>query len=772
MDSSHSTIASDLAAGSGPLKLVKLRLTLSLLAMAILPLAIAAPLAYSILDGQQAAERLRAERDSTALAAAVGTRLDRTQQSVVRAAGSAVLAGLLATPAKTSQATARTTLLTIGNASDDGIREVIVEDTDGDAQLWMVNGKLATGALKPAPADDVLAGALKLTGTDAYRSSVHEDASGAPAITFAAPISNGAGTVVGIVRAEVSLAQVLVSGTSAVVGESVTATLLNESDAVLTQSSGSGGSGFDGASAIARVPGYGGWRVQVAEPRQTSALPLQLLGGLGLAVVLIGALIFWMARQVLRPAEELEASRGRLRELYEVARLDALRDALTGLGNHRAFQEEFDRQMELARRYNIPLGLILIDLDDFKLVNDTAGHAAGDQLLAEMGRITTAAVRLADRAFRIGGDEFAILVPHTDAEGARVLGRRLLANALENRPGSSVPNSFSFSVGISSIPSLASDRRQLYAQADSALYWAKTHGRTLVQVFDPAKHKSIGVHTTAGELSSSVAELTARKLLKPVYQPVVELATGRIIGYEALVRPTADSGFSNAGELFAAAESSGRQAELDQACLEVVIAGAARLPADASLSLNVSPRSLESAEFSITGLILLLAKHGIPPTRAIIELTERESVDDMDRLRQNIASCRAAGLRIAADDVGAGNAGLRLLSQLQFDIVKIDLSLVQGNPKQSTSLAVIRSLQELADSWGAWVIAEGVETPEQLELIRGLGITAAQGYLLARPGDSLEIATIDIGSLLARDDWLHALARSPQPLTASVSQSP
>ena len=223
-------------------------------------------------------------------------------------------------------------------------------------------------------------------------------------------------------------------------------------------------------------------------------------------------------------------------------------------------------------------------------------------------------------------------------------------------------------------------------------------------------------------------------MLLPVYQPVVEIATGRIIGYEALVRPTPESGFANAGELFAAAETSGRQAELDQACLEVVIAGAAKLPRDASLSLNVSPRTLESAEFSISGLIQLLGRYGIPPTRAIIELTERESVDDLDRLRRNVASCRAAGLRIAADDVGSGNAGLRLLSQMQFDIVKIDLSLVQGNPQQSTSLAVIGSLQELAQKWGAWVIAEGVETPEQLELIRNLGITAAQGYLLARPG--------------------------------------
>jgi len=131
-----------------------------------------------------------------------------------------------------------------------------------------------------------------------------------------------------------------------------------------------------------------------------------------------------------------------------------------------------------------------------------------------------------------------------------------------------------------------------------------------------------------------------------------------------------------------------------------------------------------------------------------------------------VAVARESGLRIAADDVGAGNAGLRLLSQMQFDIVKIDLSLVQGSPRQKTSLAVINSLQELAQRWGAWVIAEGVETAEQLELIRNVGISAAQGYLLGRPGDSLAVGAVDISSLLNPSDWLHKLGRTPAPAQA------
>jgi len=122
--------------------------------------------------------------------------------------------------------------------------------------------------------------------------------------------------------------------------------------------------------------------------------------------------------------------------------------------------------------------------------------------------------------------------------------------------------------------------------------------------------------------------------------------------------------------------------------------------------------------------------------------------------------------------VGAGNAGLRLLSQMQFDIVKIDLALVQAGPQQKTSLAVISSLQELAQRWGAWVIAEGVETSEQLELIRNLGISAAQGYLLGRPGESLEVPPVDLSTLLVKDeDWLHKLARTPQTLAMGATHT-
>ncbi|HVA85300.1 MAG TPA: EAL domain-containing protein [Candidatus Saccharimonadales bacterium] len=457
-----------------------------------------------------------------------------------------------------------------------------------------------------------------------------------------------------------------------------------------------------------------------------------------------------------------EASRQALRRLYEAARLDALRDPLTGLGNHRAFHEEFRRQLEIAARYRVPLALLLIDLDDFKSVNDAAGHASGDALLLEMRRLMMGTLRRADLAFRIGGDEFAVLMPHTDAEDALVVARRLLAAALEFRASSGFSAAFSFSGGISAYPASARDQRRLHAQADAALYWSKAHGRTMIERYDPDRHRNLSVLGTRLELSEGVAGAIERRALRPVFQPIVDVDSGRILGYEGLVRPLPDSGFADAGILFEAAEVSGRQVELDWTCIEVVLGRAGLLPPDCILSVNMSPRTLEAPEFSLAELLRRLVRHGLPPERLVIELTERGAISDLTRLRDHLEACQRVGIRAAADDLGSGNAGIRLLSEIQFDIVKIDLSLVQAGPHRETSLSVLRSMTELARGNGAWVIAEGIETPEQLRMVRNLGIAAAQGYLLGPPGDAMAGGSIDLAPLLVQDDWLRRLARSPE----------
>ena len=306
---------------------------------------------------------------------------------------------------------------------------------------------------------------------------------------------------------------------------------------------------------------------------------------------------------------------------------------------------------------------------------------------------------------------------------------------------------FSFSAGISTFPALSSDRSRLYRHADAALYWSKRHGRTDVQVFDPSRHGAADDARSTLELAAAVAKIAKKKTLSAVYQPIFDLATGDPIGYEGLVRPSENSGFSGAESLFVAAEATDRTVELDMACVEVVVANAHLKGAGQYLSLNISPRTLETEQFRVSDLLSRLEPHGIPPERIVVELTERESIADLDRLVSNLNACRAAGMRIAADDVGAGSAGLRLLAQVSFDIVKVDLALVQGGVLHDSALAVLRALRDLTDTTHAQLVAEGIETAEQLEVVRSLGFHAGQGYLLGYPGPKAEATTIDLASL-------------------------
>jgi diguanylate cyclase (GGDEF)-like protein len=480
-------------------------------------------------------------------------------------------------------------------------------------------------------------------------------------------------------------------------------------------------------------------------------MPVQALGALGAMLLLLVVFTTWMARQILRPAAQLEASRSRLRELYESARDLALRDSLTGLGNHRAFQEAVARMIEGARRYGTVFSLVLIDIDEFKRINDTRGHAVGDQLLAEVGDLINVTIRDTDAAFRVGGDEFALLLPHTDAGGAIVLARRLLARGLEDRVHGLYRAPISFSAGVTACPEFGQTRVEITAQADAALYRGKRTGRTVVTMYDPEKDHGHVDEGMRAELSAAISAVIEAGSLTPVYQPIVDLTTGRVTGYEGLVRVPKESTFAHAGALFDAAEVAGRVDDLDRAALDVVLRGARGIDESVTLSVNVSPRTLESPQFSATAFLAILRRHGMTPGRIILELTEREAIRDPERLRATLLGVQNAGVLVAADDVGAGNAGLRLLSQFQFDVVKIDLSLVQRAGEDKTH-SVLRSIVEMADRLGAKTVAEGVETSAQLRTARRLGIVAGQGYLLGRPGPDRDLSWVDISALEQRDE--------------------
>jgi diguanylate cyclase (GGDEF)-like protein len=472
------------------------------------------------------------------------------------------------------------------------------------------------------------------------------------------------------------------------------------------------------------------------------------------AMVLVPLAIAATTRPILSDIRRLADENTSLRELYGQARNESLIDALTGLGNHRAFQEELARQLDYATRANTSLSLFLLDVDDLKKVNDGHGHATGDQLLAAVGWAIMATLRRNDRAFRVGGDEFAILLPGADIDTGLAAARRILASALNGGDPSRPIEPFSVSIGVSSFPVPSSQGTLLYRQADAALYWCKRHGRTNAVSYDPGRHGVALDDRPVEDVSAAIGTILDRRLLSPVFQPIFSLSTGEPIGFEGLIRPIDGSPITDPSTLFAAAERVDRTVELDMACLATIAAGAADMDPTTYLSVNLSPRTLESDLFHPADLTAVFGRFGITPDRLVVELTERENVLDLATLRRNAAACRKVGLRLAADDVGAGNAGLRLLSEIHFDIVKIDLSLVQGGILHDPSHAVLRALQELASRWSATIVAEGVETPEQLAVIRDLGVSAGQGYLLGRPSTARHVEALDIDSLLP-SDWFH-----------------
>jgi diguanylate cyclase (GGDEF)-like protein len=503
-------------------------------------------------------------------------------------------------------------------------------------------------------------------------------------------------------------------------------------------------------------------------PPTTNPLLVGALVGFGVTVLLVAVVLAWT---FLRPFDDLARSQSQLEVLYREAREDSLHDGLTGLGNHRSFQEELDRQLELFRRHKVPVALLLIDLDDLKVVNDGEGHPAGDRLLVSMAASIRDVLRYGDRAFRIGGDEFAVILPHTDASDALVAANRLRHFCLRPPAGE---RAIQFSGGISSVPQLAADRTILFRQADAALYRCKRSSRGTVGIFDPDRDLVPGdIPDQAAVLA--IQDVIRARRLTPVFQPIVDLRDGAVLGFEGLIRPGPAAPFSNPGQLFAAAASAGRTSELDLACFEVVAAGSAQIDAHQVVSINLSPQTLEMEGFSASWLLEILARYRVSPGRVIVELTEREAITDLTRLRESVASLQNAGVRIAADDVGAGNAGLRLLSQLRFDIVKIDLSLVQEGVQRDSSRNVVRSLMDLAARQGAVAIAEGLETAEQLRALRELGMTTGQGYLLGRPGQNLGMASVDIealasGALIVQNTPAHgAGAPASQPASPAAS---
>jgi len=749
--SPHDVARDPILDGRDSLRLVKLRLALTLITVAILPIAAVSPLVRAVAEEAQTAHHQRLE----AVAGMVSLNVERELDAIAAAASKIlvdpkVVAANGAPTTATARAAAAGRLGELMKRDSGAVTGVTLRDGSGTRasygavldQTWLPPGPPTSGVFPTAGTAADPGSLLVVVLPDPARPAHLELVA-----TVSLPVLLGWAASPEPMPGQALRLYDVGGSTIASLGGSFDASAVPGQVLDLATE---GSHNSDGLSQLT-VPGLPPWTVVVSAPIPLAQLPVAALGALGGLVLLLVGFTLWMAGQILRPARQLEASRSRLRELYESAREAALRDSLTGLGNHRAFQEAVTRMVEGSRRYGTVFSLVLLDIDEFKRINDTRGHAVGDQLLAQLGDLIRVTIRHTDAGFRVGGDEFALLLPHTDEGGAISLARRLLNRGLEDRGSGAFRGPISFSAGVTSCPEFGATRLELTAQADAALYRGKRAGRTVVTAYDPEKDHGHVDEGMRAELSSAISAVIESGWLTPVYQPIVDLSSGSVLGYEGLVRLPREASFPHVGAMFDAAESAGRVQDLDRAALDVVLRGAAAIEENLSISLNVSPRTFESSDFNATVFLAILKRHGVRPERVILELTEREAVRDPERLRAAILAVQDAGVRVAADDVGAGNAGLRLLSLFRFDVVKIDLSLVQG-ARQDQTHSILTSLVQMADRWGALTIAEGVETPAQLRTIRRLGIAAGQGYLLGRPGPDRDLSWIDLESLESRED--------------------
>ncbi|MDP9398186.1 MAG: EAL domain-containing protein [Actinomycetota bacterium] len=438
----------------------------------------------------------------------------------------------------------------------------------------------------------------------------------------------------------------------------------------------------------------------------------------------------------------------RLERLQERLVRQATHDALTGLANRRAFHARLEQALHGDRSDRPDVGVLFVDLDDFKSVNDSLGHAAGDEVLRLVAQRLVGSLRPGDLAARLGGDEFAVLLEDpAEGEGPYAVATRLLAGLQQpmRLKQGQVRVRASIGVVMPTWDDPATDADVLLRHADWAMYAAKGQGKGRVELFDAEWHERM---RDQHALRTDLEEALESGALELAYQPVVSLRDGRVVGAESLLRwnhPT--RGPVPPAQVIPVAEESGLirllgQYVLRSACLQLARWQSSPATADFAVSVNVSAKELAHQDF-VSGVRQVIAETGVDARGLILEITEScLAGSEAGGLLQEL---RDLGVRIAIDDFGTGYSALSTLRDLPLDVLKIDRSFVRGLSSSARDRAFLRTIRELASTLRLVVTVEGVETPEQARHARELGCQLAQGYLYARP---LDCAALD--ALLAR----------------------
>jgi len=415
----------------------------------------------------------------------------------------------------------------------------------------------------------------------------------------------------------------------------------------------------------------------------------------------------------------------------------AQHDGLTGLPNRTMLRQRIDETMGLSRRSGARVAVVCLDLDDFKTINETLGHAVGDKVLRGVAKRLRSSLRQEDLVGRLGADEFVVVQSGIlRPEEASDLARRLIAAVTEPYliEGHSVV--VSARAGIALAPGDGDDAEKLLKNADMALSRAKGEAGMTFSFFEAAMDARA---QTRRRLEADLRGAVEAELLRPHYQSLIDLKTGHITGLEALVRwHSAERGFVSPGEFIPLAEETGLinpigGLVLRRACLE-----ASRWPDPVCLAVNLSPLQFRTGNL-LAMVMDALNQSGLPAKRLELEITETLLLDKSDQVLATLHALRALGVHISMDDFGTGYSSLSYLRSFPFDKIKIDQSFVRGLDTNQDAQAIVRAIVNLGKGLGVTITAEGIETETELSFLRAEGCDQGQGFLFskARPNEEV-----------------------------------
>jgi len=441
------------------------------------------------------------------------------------------------------------------------------------------------------------------------------------------------------------------------------------------------------------------------------------------------------------------------RTLQDQLRHQAFHDSLTGLANRALFADRVEHALQRVRRSEqVTPAVLFIDLDDFKMVNDSMGHDAGDQLLLVLAERLRGVLRAGDTAARLGGDEFAILIEDApDVEAVREVAERVLDAVSEPMTVEGRLLHVRASVGVATRVSADMSPGDLLRNADLAMYAAKAKGKGCVEVFEPAMHlRAVDLLTVRADLEADVAA----GRIEVEYQPVVRLSDRHVVGFEALARwRHPERGLVGPTEFLPVAEESGVVVALGRIVLREALQQLARwrrVGGDPSwtMSVNLSPRESLATDL-VEAVQAALTDAGLEPGALMIELTEPSLLADTDAVLQRIHLLKDLGVKVAVDNFGTGYSSLGYLQRVPLDVVKIDRSLVSPLRTQEPTRTVTRTIVDLVRTLGRDVVAQGVEEQAELEGLLELGCGIGQGFLLHRPAPA-PLLSVELGLVEAR----------------------